>query len=61
MNEMFRGFDFILAYNDDLLIITNVDWSDHLEKLELTLQKLKYNRLKCNIKKSFLDKQKWNI
>ena len=48
---MFRGFEFIQAYIDDLLIITKVDWSHHLEKLELTLKKLKYNRLKCNIKK----------
>ena len=53
MNEIFRGFEFIRAYIDDLLIITKGDWSNHLEKLELTLQKLKDNRLKCNIKKSF--------
>ena len=49
MNEMFRGFEFILSYIDDLLIITKGDWSNHLENLELTLQKLKYNGLKCNI------------
>ena len=53
MIKMFRGFDFIGAYTDDLLIITKGDWSDHLEKLELTLQNLKYNRLKCNIETSF--------
>ena len=52
-NEMFRGFEFIRAYIGDLLIITKGDWSDHLEKLELTLQKLKYNGLKCNAEKSF--------
>ena len=46
MNEMFRGFDFIRAYIDDVLIINKGDWSDHLEKLELPLQKLKDNRLK---------------
>ena len=53
MNEIFRGFEFIQAYIDDLLIVTNGDWSDHLEKLELTLQTLKDNGLKCNIEKSF--------
>ena len=53
MNEMFCGFEFIRAYIDDLLIITKGDWSDRLEKLEPTLQKLKDNGLKCNIEKSF--------
>ena len=53
MNEIFRGFEFIQAYINYQLIITKGDWSDHLEKLELTLQKLKDNGLKCNIKKSF--------
>ena len=33
MNEMFRGFEFIRAYIDDLLIITKGDWSDNLDKL----------------------------
>ena len=61
MNEMFCGFEFIQAYIDELLIITKGDWSNHLEKMELTLQKLKDKGIKCNIKKSFLDKQKWNI
>ena len=50
MNKRFHGFEFIRAYIDDLLIITKGDWSNHLEKLELTLQKLKDNGLKCNIK-----------
>ena len=48
MNKMFRGFKFIRAYIDDLLIITESDWSYHLEKLEPTLQKLKDNGIKCN-------------
>ena len=49
---MFRGFEFIRAYIDDLLIITKVDWSNQLEKLKRTLQKLKDNGLKRNIEKS---------
>ena len=53
MNEIFRGFEFIQAYINYQLIITKGDWSDHLEKLELTLQKLKDNGLEYNIKKSF--------
>ena len=41
MNQNFRGFYFIQAYIDNLLIITKVYWSDHLEKLESTLKSLK--------------------
>ena len=52
MNEMFRCFEFIRAYIDDLLIITKGYLSDHLEKLEQTLQKLKENGIKFNIEKS---------
>ena len=31
MNEIFRGFEFIHAYIDELLTITKCDCSDHLE------------------------------
>ena len=53
---MFCGFEFIQACIDDLLIITRCDWSNHLEKLELTLQKNKYRSLKYNMEKSFFGK-----
>ena len=56
MSEMFCGFEFIRAYIDDLLIITKVDCSNHLGKLEITLQKHKDNGLKCNIKESSFGK-----
>ena len=49
---MFRGFEFIQAYINDLLIIVKSDWSDHLEKLKKNPQKPKDNGLKCNIEKS---------
>ena len=53
MDQMFHGFEFIRAYIDELLIIKKGDWSNHLEKSELNIQKFKYNELKCNIEKSF--------
>ena len=53
MSQIFRGFDSIRVYISNLFIITKGDWPNHLEKLELRLQKLKDNGLKCNIKKSF--------
>ena len=37
MSKMFRGFEFIRAYIDDLLIFTKGDLSDNLKKLEHTL------------------------
>ena len=46
---MFRGFEFIQYYIDELLIITKGDCYNHVEKLKLTLQNFKDNRLKCNI------------
>ena len=58
MNKMFRGFEFIRAYIDDQLIITKVDLSNHLEKLERKLQKLKENGLKWNIYKSYFGKDR---
>ena len=41
MNDLFRRFEFILAYIDYLLILTKRDWTDHIQKLKLTLNKLK--------------------
>ena len=46
---MFHGFIFIWVYIDNLLIITKSDWSNHLKKVELRIQKLKDNGLKCDM------------
>ena len=56
--KIFHGFEFIQVYIECLLIITRIDWSNHLEKLELTLQYLKDNGFKFNIKNSFFEKTK---
>ena len=34
--------------------MTKVDWSNHLNKLELVLENIRANRLKCNIERLFL-------
>ena len=54
MNKMFQGFEFIRVYIYDLLLNMISDWYDCLEKLELTLNELKENGIKFNIKKLFL-------
>ena len=41
MNYLFRGFEFICAYIDELLILTQGDWKDHVHNMELTSNKLK--------------------
>ena len=51
MNDLFHGFEFICAYIDDLLILTKGYWKNHVQKLELTLNKLKEKGIKCNIEK----------
>ena len=51
MRKMFNGFELIMEYLDDLLIIIKGGLYDHLQKLEPMLQKIKYNRLRCNIEK----------
>ena len=41
LNDLFHGFEFIRAYIDYLLILSKGDWTDHVQKLELPLDKLK--------------------
>ena len=53
MNDLFHGFEFIRAYIDELLVLKNLDWTDHVQKFELTLNKLNEKGLKRNIETSF--------
>ena len=45
---------------DDILLLTQRDWTYHVHRLELTLNKLKEKLIKCNIEKSFFVRTKWN-
>ena len=56
MNDLFHGFEVIYAYIHKLLILTKGYCTDHVQKLELTLNKLKESGLKCNIRKYFFGK-----
>ena len=58
MNYLFHVFEFIRAYIDDLLVLTKEDWTDNVEKLELTIDELKGKGIKCNIEISFFGKTK---
>ena len=61
MNDLFHGFEFIRAYIYDLLILTKGDWTDHIQKLELTLNELKEKYLNVILKSLSSEKLKWNI
>mgnify|MGYP003329299580 CR=1 FL=1 len=56
MNDLFAGFEFVRAYIDDLLVISNSTWEDHIKKLDSVLEKLGDAGLKVNAKKSFFGK-----
>ena len=58
MNDLFQGFESIRAYMDNPLILTEVYWRNHVQKLELTLRKMKSSELKFNIEKLFLGQTK---
>ena len=53
MNELMSGLDFVRAYIDDILTMTNGDWDDHLAKLDEVFTRLGLVGLKVNIRKSF--------
>ena len=53
MSDLYNRFGFIRAFIYDLLISTKGDWTDHAQKLGLTLNNLKKKLLKCNIEKYF--------
>ena len=40
MNELFDGLEYVRAYIDELLIISNGNFEDHLNKVKTVLKKL---------------------
>ena len=56
MNELFNGLEYVRAYIDDLLIISNGNFEDHLNKVKIVLNKLKAAGFKINAEKSFFAK-----
>ena len=52
MNELFNGLEYVRAYIDDLLIISNSNFQDHLNKVKIVFKKLKAGGFKINAEKS---------
>eukprot|EP00957_Ditylum_brightwellii_P020897 1575802-Ditylum_brightwellii.AAC.1 len=53
MSKMLADIKEVCAYIDNLLLITNGGWGNHLEKLDKVLDRLKYAGLKVNAQTSF--------
>ena len=53
MDGLYHIFKFIRAYIDGLLVLTEGYWTDCVQNLQLTLNELKQEGLKCDIYKSF--------
>ena len=54
MGELMSGLEFAQAYIDDLLVLSNGDFTDHLEKVQEVLHHLQDAGLKVNITKTRL-------
>ena len=52
MNKLFLGFDYINVYIDNLLVITNGLFDNHLSHVDKVLEKLEKACLKINATKS---------
>ena len=57
MNELFYALVYVTVYIDDLLLISNGNFEDHLNKVKIPLKKLKAAGFKINTDKSFFDRK----
>jgi hypothetical protein len=52
MSKLVQDMEYIKSYLDDLLILTNIRFKDHLLKLEMVLARLSTSGMRVNISKS---------
>jgi hypothetical protein len=58
MSKLTLGMEYVKTYHDDLLILTNNNFKDHLTKLEMVLARLSTAGMRINAEKSkFLREQ----
>ena len=53
MNKLFNGLEYVRTYIDDLLIISNKSFEDHINKLDKVLSKRNQKGFKLNAEKSY--------
>ena len=54
MNELFNGLQYVRAYIEELLIISNGSFQDHLNNIKIVLKEPKAAGFKINSEKSIL-------
>jgi hypothetical protein len=52
MSKLVQDMEYVKTYLDDLLILTNISFKDHLLKLEMVLARLSTAGMRVNISKS---------
>jgi dihydroorotate dehydrogenase len=52
MSKLAQDMEYVKTYLDDLLILTNSSFKDHLLKLEMVLARLSTSGMRVNISKS---------
>jgi hypothetical protein len=52
MSKLFQDMEYVKNYLDDLFILTNISFKDHLLKLEMVLARLSTTGMIVNISKS---------
>ena len=52
MSDLMRTLEYVRTYLDDLLCISNGTFQDHLNKVEVVLQRLQKAKLRVNLRKS---------
>jgi hypothetical protein len=52
MSNLVQDMEYVKIYLDDLLILTNNSFKDHLHKLEMVLARLSTSGMRVNISKS---------
>jgi hypothetical protein len=46
ISELMPGLEFVRAYIDDLLVLTHINWKDHITKLALVFERIQSAGLK---------------
>ena len=58
MKNVFQGLDANSVCIEDFWILIKGDWTDHVQTVELTLDKLKEKIHKCNVEKCLFGQTK---
>ena len=54
MNNLMSGIEYVHTYLDDILILSNGKFEDHIKKIKTVLNRLRDTGLKVHIKNHFL-------